>query len=167
MKRTCNDVYTYIKCRQYSPNETAFTLRKTISGTYSDEGENHTCSRLQKSKSNCSLHVIHPQLLKRNQHFCIYSFGLQTWYIYGDTVCTSADTRRFSPVALRLIQHRPVPRRASSDMIRNFWKYLALFRHRMMPGQAPYGAQTVVVEIVRFKCSPKVVRCQYDVCNLP
>jgi len=29
MKRTCNDVYTYIKCRQYFSNETAFTLRKT------------------------------------------------------------------------------------------------------------------------------------------
>jgi len=34
--------------------------------------------------------------------------------MYVNAICTSAKTRRFSPVAVRLIKHRPVPGRASS-----------------------------------------------------
>ena len=45
--------------------------------------------------------------------FCIYVFGLKKWYIYVNAICTSAKTRRFSPVAVRLIKHRPVPGRES------------------------------------------------------
>jgi len=55
---------------------------------------------------NCtfSLHVIHPKLLKRNIYNWIYVFGLHKWNIYTDSICTSANTRRFSPVAVRLIK---------------------------------------------------------------
>jgi len=62
-------------------------------------------------------------------------------------MCLSAQTRRFSPVAVRLIKHWPVPRRASAELLRDFFKFLALVRHRTMPGPAPYGARTITVEL--------------------
>jgi len=68
--------------------------------------------------------------------------------IYTDLICTSENTLRFSPVAVRLIKHRPVPERASADLYRDFRKFLALFTHHTMPGREPYGAQTIAVEIV-------------------
>ena len=76
---------------------------------------------------NCLLHVIHPQLLNRNIYFCIYVFGLQNWniYVHVYAICISAYKRCFSSVAVRLIKHRPVPRRFSkvlgfSDIVRFF-----------------------------------------------
>jgi len=55
-----------------------FNIRQTDADSDSERGENHTCSRLPENvNSRCSLHVIHPQLLKRNIYFCIYMFGLQ------------------------------------------------------------------------------------------
>ena len=65
-------------------------------------------------------------------------------------------------------KHRPVPGRASADLLRDFRKFLVLFRHRTMPGRAPYGARTVAVQIVQFKCLTKIgrqgtARCPADV----
>ena len=55
-----------------------------------------------------------------------------------------------SPVAVRLIKHRSVPGPTSVNLLRDFQKFLVLFRHRTMPDQALYSARTVAVEIVRF-----------------
>ena len=41
-------------------------------------------------------------------------FGLQKWNMYVGVICTSANTRRSSSVAVRLIKHQSVPGRASS-----------------------------------------------------
>jgi len=63
----------------------------------------------------CSLHINHPQLLKRNIYFCIYVFwSLKVKNIYVYQYVLLQKTRRFSPVAVWLIKHRPVPGRASS-----------------------------------------------------
>jgi len=67
-----------------------------------------------------------------------------------NAICFSARTRRFSPVAVRLIKHRPVPGRASDDLLRDIWKFPALVRHRTIPDRAPYGARTGTVRIVRY-----------------
>jgi len=61
------------------PNKQVVKIKKidTDSDSETDGDENHTCSILQKKfNSTCSLHVNHPQLLKRNIFFCIYVFGL-------------------------------------------------------------------------------------------
>jgi len=42
----------------------------------------------------------------------------------------------FSPVAVRLIKHRPVPGWASADLLRDLLMFLALVRHRTMSGRA-------------------------------
>ena len=107
------------------------------------------------------LHVNHSQLLNGNNILSIlYSFVFMFWSSevkYVDAICTTAKTR-FSSVAVRLIKHRPVPRRhqqvprrPSADLFRDFLKFLALVRHRSMTGRAPYGSQTVSVGILRFK----------------
>jgi len=70
-------------------------------------------------------------------------------------ICTSANTRRFSSVAVRLIKHRPVPGRALVDLYRDFRKFLAFFTHRTMPGRAPYGALTVALKSYDLNIKPK------------
>ena len=45
--------------------------------------------------------------------------------------------RRFSPVEVRLIKHRPVTGRASADLLRDIRKSLAYVRHRTMPDWVP------------------------------
>ena len=52
----------------------------------------------------------------------IYIFVFMFWVFRS--VCTSAKTRRFSPVAVRLIKHRPVPGRASAALLRDFCNVL-------------------------------------------
>ena len=61
--------------------------------------------------------------------------------------------------------HRPVPGRASADLLRDIWKFPALVRHRTMPGRAPYDARMGTVGIVRDKLKKKIVRCPSDVCK--
>ena len=85
----------------------------------------------------CSLHVIHPQLLKRNIYLYYLFFCLWKGNIYVDAMCTSASTRRFSPVAVWLIKHRPVHGGSSGDLFRDFRKFLALFRHLTKPRLSP------------------------------
>jgi len=117
--------------------------------------------------STCSLHGNHPQLLKRNIYFCIYVFGLQKWYIYVNAICTSAKTGRFSPVAVRLIKHRPVPGRASSGartgigrfVKRCSWRLSDIVRclagHRTVPSRAPFESYDNFL----YKNRPVPVRC--------
>ena len=57
--------------------------------------------------------------------------------MYVDAICISANTCRFSPVAVRLIKHQLVPGRASADLLKDFRKFLALFKKRTMPGRPP------------------------------
>ena len=119
--------------------------------------------------STCSLHVIHPQLVKWNIYFyiLIYIFGLQKWNIYVDAICSAANTCCFSLVAVWLISHRPVLRRASADFLRDFQTFLPIFRHCTMPSWAVYSARVVAVEIVQFlRFSTKIVWCPLDVCKL-
>jgi len=106
---TCNNVYFNIKFAIIPPKKHVVKIRKTEADSDSNGGEN--CN------STCSLDVIHPQLLKRYIYFCIYIFVFKSAIsMFVDAICTSANTRRFSPVALRLINHRPVPGRASSGV---------------------------------------------------
>jgi len=88
----------------------------------------HDCKHFN---STFSLHGIHPHLLKRNIYTWV--FVLHKWNIYTNSICTSAYTRRFSSVTVRLVKHRPVPGRASADLYRDFRKFLALFTHRTSP----------------------------------
>ena len=57
-----------------TPKNQVVKIRKTEADPDSDAGENHTCSRLQNFNSTCLLHVIHPQLFKRNKYYCIYVY---------------------------------------------------------------------------------------------
>ena len=90
-------------------------------------------------------------LFKRNIFNWIQDFGLHKWNIYTDSICTSANTRRFSPVAVRLIKHRPDGHRPICIEI---FESSLLFSHIV---------RTVAVEIVRFefqtKKRPVPVRC--------
>jgi len=90
------------------------------SDSYGDA--NHTCSRLQNFNSSCSLHVKYPELLKRNIYFYLCFWSLQVKYIYYvNVIFTSAKTRRFSLVSVRLVKHRNVPGLASADSLRDFF----------------------------------------------
>jgi len=145
------------------PKKQVVKIRKIEADSDSNGDENHSCSR-----PHFLLHVNHPQLLKRNIYFCIYFYGLWKWKIYVNAihVCTSAKTRRFSPVAVRLTKHRPVPGRRSSGA------RTAIVRcpdgHRPVPGRASadwlreyfkvpsacqtsYDARTGTVGNVRYK----------------
>jgi len=61
--------------------------------------------------------------------------------------------------------HRPVPGRASANLLRDFFKFQALVRHCTMPGRSPYGARTGTVGIVRYISQTKIVQCPSDVCK--
>jgi len=76
--------------------------------------------------------------------FCFNVFGIQKWNIYVNVICTFANRHRSSPVAVRLIKHRPVPGRASfgaqTDIgrcVKRFSKVDELFRYRTVPGRSP------------------------------
>jgi len=50
---------------------------KKIEADSDSDGDGNTLAQDCKHfNSTCSLHVYHPQLLKRNIHFCIYVLGL-------------------------------------------------------------------------------------------
>ena len=67
-----------------SPKKQIVKKRKIEADPDSDGGKNQDCTRLQKKfNSTCSLHVLHPQLLKRNIYFCIYTFWfLEVKYLF-------------------------------------------------------------------------------------
>jgi len=120
--------------------------------------------------STGSLHVNPPQLLKRNIYFCIYVFGFQKWYIYVNTICTSAKTRRFSPVAVQLIKHRPVPGRASSGARTGIGRFVKRFVNVLSACQTSYDVRPGTVRcpvghrwnrtiIFLYKNRPVPVRC--------
>jgi len=108
----------------------------------------------KKINSTCSLHINHPQLLKRNIYFCIYVF----WSLKVKYLCKCnmvfCKKRRISPVAVWLIKHRPVPRRASADLLSDFFNFLALVKHR-----------TMTVRCVKTPAGrrPGTLRCPADV----
>ena len=56
-----------------------------------------------------------------------------------------------------LIKHPSVPGRASADLLRAFWKLVALFKHQTMPGWSPLKSYNLHV-----KQNPP---CPYDVCK--
>ena len=60
-------------------------------------------------------------------------------------------------MAVRLIKHRPVPGRASADLLRDFLMFLALVRQRMMSGRAPYRWNRTIFFL--YKNRPVPVRC--------
>jgi len=109
------------------PKKQVVKIRKIEADPDSNGDENHTCSKHQHFNTTCLLHVNHPQLLKRNIYIWIYVFGLGKRNIYVYTICTSAKTRRFSPVAVRLIKHRPVPGRASSGARTGIGRFVKRF----------------------------------------
>ena len=119
--------------------------------------------------STCWLQVNHPQLLKQNIYFVFMFWSLEVDYLCKcnmyfckntslltdgcSTHITSAGARTGARTGIVRCPdgHRPVPGRASADSIRYVLKFLALVRHRTMPGRAPYGARTGTVGIVRFE----------------
>jgi len=103
----CNCEFIYIKICIFPKKQVVKKKRLRLTLTLMVM-ETTLAQDCKNSNSTCLLHFNHPQL-KRNIYFCIYDFGLEKWYIYVNAICTSAKTRRFSPVAIRLIKHRPVP----------------------------------------------------------
>jgi len=119
--------------------------------------------------STCLLYVNQPQLLKRKIYIYIYlnlcfrSFEVKYLCICNMYFCkntslltggsstheTSAGAR--TGIVRCLDGHRPVPGRASADLLRDYFKFLSLVRHRTMPGRAPYGTRTGTVGIVRYE----------------
>jgi len=73
-----------------SPKKLIVKIRKIEAGPDSNGGENHTL---------CS---------------SFWSLNLKKNYVETICICTSANTRRFSPAAVELIKHRQVPVWASS-----------------------------------------------------
>jgi len=53
---------------------------------------------------------------------------INQWNIYVNAICTSAKTRRFSPVAVLLITHRPVPGPASSGARTGIGRFDSIWR---------------------------------------
>jgi len=66
-------------------------------------------------------------------------------------VLLTKKTSRFSPVAGRLIKTSAAAQTGIGRFVKILVTFLALVRHRTMPGRAPYVTQTVAVGIVRFK----------------
>jgi len=61
-------MYTLIsKFAIIPPKKQVAKIRTIEADPDSDEGESHTCTKVQNINSTCSLHVIHPQLLKQHK----------------------------------------------------------------------------------------------------
>jgi len=88
----------------------------------------------------------------------LYFWSLEMKYLCK---CFSAKTRRFSPVAVRLIKHRPVLR-ASFGARTGIGRFVKRFLK--VPGacQTSYDARPGTVEIVRYKFFNKT---SSDVCK--
>ena len=117
------------------PLKKQFVKIRKIEADSDSDGEKHTCSRLQKKfNSTCSLHINHPQLLKRNIYFCIYElWSSKVKYLRK---CNMFFGKNTSLLTGGILTHK---------------NFLALVRHRTMPGRAPYGVRTGAVRIVRYK----------------
>jgi len=103
----CTDEYNNINIRHHSLQRNMLLKFKKMKLTLTVMKVKPTLAQNCKHfNSPCSLHVIHPQLLKPNIYFCIYIFGFQKSNIYVDELCTSAKTCCLSQVAVRLIKHR-------------------------------------------------------------
>ena len=88
----------------------------------------------KKFNSTCSLHVYHPQLLNRNVYILYYVFCLEMKYLYKynmffckntSLLTGGSSTHKTSAGGLTGIVrcpdgHRPVPGRASADLLRDF-----------------------------------------------
>jgi len=109
--------------------------------------------------STCSLHVIHPQVLKQKK-ICLYLlfWSSEVKYVCRFNVflckCTSfladgSSTHKTSAGARKCI----VRCLASADLLIYFEKFLAIFRHRTMPCRA------------QFEFYTKIFRCPSDVCK--
>jgi len=96
-------------------------------------------------------------------YFCV--FGLQKWNIYVDAICTSAKTRRFLSVAVRLIKHRLVPGRASSFSWLGGPEVTHPIGLREVPASIPGSCKGFYVSFFMFCCFVFLLFPKYIICH--
>jgi len=137
------------------PKKQFVKIRQIEADSDSDGDEKHTCSRLQKysiALVRCMSIIL--SCSSKIYIFVFMFFRLKKWNIYVNAIWTSAKPSRFSPVAVWLIKHRPVPGRASADLLSDFWKFLALVRHRTMPGRATLESYDINIKQKSSRARP-------------
>jgi len=145
---TSNDEYIYISISKFAiipPKKQVDKIRKIEANSDSDGAENHTCPRLQKN-SIALVRCMFISCLIEMYIFCIMFLVLK-WNIYVNTICSSAKTFCFSPVAVRLIKHRPVPGWASSFARTSIDRFVKRFS--IVPGDCKTS----------YDARPGTVRC--------
>ena len=134
---TCNDEYINIKIRNHSFHETGCLNKKDWGWLW--QWWRWKSNLLKTAKLSMALVRYMLFILSCSSEIYIIVLSLQKWFIYVDAI-----TRRFSPVAVRLIKHRRVPGRASSGARTGIGRFVKRFSK--VPGafQTSYDARFLV-----------------------
>jgi len=166
----CNGEFIYIKNAIILPKKQVVKIKKIESDFDIDSNGNHTCSRLQKLHS-CSSEIYIFVFMFLDFRSDIYLCKCNMYICKNTSLLTGGSLTHKTSAGPRtgIIRfpdgHRPVPGRASADMLRDYFNVLGACQtsYDVRPGtvRCPVGHRwngTIIFYT-------KIVRCPSDVCK--